>query len=171
MLITLFGKRSFPGLILRYPFTSQLRIKPIHIFLPLAALIAVGIFQTKKAAGMLSYFIRSLAVSFDGQIPILRITVAVQNPSNEQFTIKSIVGTLYSNDQKAANISMFQTVVINPNSQIDLPIIARLDTAAIVSDLITFLTRGSGNPIEIRLDAKANVNSFVTDLDLKYKLT
>jgi len=124
----------------------------------------------KKASGFLNYFVKALQLSWDGADPLLRVTVAVQNPSNEQFIIRSIVGNLFINEQKAGNVSMFETITINPNRQTDIPLIVMLDPVAVVSDLLTLIQRQSGNPQEIKLVALVNANGFVQGMTVKYKL-
>lgn len=150
--------------------TRRFRLKPIHLLAPIAGLLALGVFAQKTASGFLNYFIRSVALSWDGATPLLRVMVAIQNPTNQKFTIRSIVGTLYINDHKAGNVSMFQTIVVNPNTQNELPVIVRLDPVAIVSDLLTLIERQSGNPQVLKLDAVINANGFVSNLAMIYKL-
>lgn len=150
--------------------TRRFRLKPIHLLAPIAGLLALGVFAQKTASGFLNYFIRSVALSWDGATPLLRVMVAIQNPTNQKFTIRSIVGTLYINDHKAGNVSMFQTIVVNPNTQNELPVIVRLDPVAVVSDLLTLIERQSGNPQVLKLDAVINANGFVSNLAMTYKL-
>ena len=66
---------------------------------------------------------------------------------------------------------MFQTVTIAPNTQTTLDLIVRLNPVAIVSDLVMIITRGSGNPQVIKLQAFVNANGFVAPLALEYKIS
>lgn len=147
------------------------RFKPAHILLPLGVLVGLGLFAQKVASGFLNYFIKALAVSFDGFTPLLRVTVAVQNPSNQQFIIRSIVGNIFINETKAGNVSMFETITINPNTQTELPVVVRLDQIPAVSDLLVLIQRQSGNPQEIKLVALINANGLVNGITMTYKLT
>lgn len=149
---------------------GRFRFKPVHLLAGVAGLLALGAFATKTASGFLNYFIRSVQVAWDGNQPLLRALVAIQNPTNQKFTIRSIVGTLYINGQKAGNVSMFQTIVINPNTQNELPVIIRLDPVAVVSNLLTLVENNSGNPQVIKLDAVVNANGFVSNLAMTYKV-
>lgn len=122
-----------------------------------------------KAAKTLNYFIQGIALAFDGFIPLLRLDIAVQNPSNEQFVIKSISGTAWLGDTNAGNFSMFQTVVIAPNAQNVVPVVVRLNPSGIVSDLIRLIQKG-GYQMDLRIKGYVNANGFVNELDLDYKV-
>ena len=147
-----------------------LKLKPAYILLPVAAFIAISLFAQKTAAGFLNYLIKSVAISFEGITPVLKIDVMVQNPSNQQFVIRSISGDALANDQVIGTFSMFQQVIISPNSQIALPVIVRLNPLAIVSDLVTLILRGSGISQVIKLKGYVNANNIVAPLELSYKV-
>lgn len=149
---------------------GRFRLKPVHLLAGVAGIIALSAFTLKTASGFLNYFIRSVQVAWDGSTPLLRVMVAIQNPTNQKFTIRSIVGSLLINEQKAGNVSMFQTIVINPNTQNELPVIVRLDPVAVVSNLLELVERNSGNPQVIKLDAIVNANNIVSDLTMTYKV-
>lgn len=146
-------------------------LKPAYILLPLAGLFALGLFAQKRASAMLTYLIDGIGFAWEGTAPLLRLDMIVQNPSNEQFTIKSIVANAYTNGHTLGNISMFQTIVINPHSVQVLPVFVRMNLSAVVSDLIALLQKGSGNPQEITLKGYVNANGFVSPLNMTYKLT
>ena len=151
--------------------TRARRFKPVHLLLPLGLLVGLGLFAQKVASGFLNYFIKNLAVAFDGFTPLLRVIVAVQNPSNQQFIIRSIVGNIFINETKAGNVSMFDTIVINPNTQTELPIVVRMDNIPAVSDLLVLIQQQSGNPQQIKLVALINANGLVNGITMTYKLT
>ena len=145
-------------------------LKPAYILLPLAGLLAFDLFAQKSAAGKLSYFIHKLGLKWDGGTPIVQIDMQVQNPSNQQFIIKSIVASAFSNGNPIGNISTFQTVVISPNSQQIVPVLVRLNAVAVVSDLLSLIQKGSGNPQELTIEGYVNANGFVSPLNLTYKI-
>lgn len=145
-------------------------MKVSTLLLPVAGLIALGFYAQKKAAGFLSYFIKSVSISWDGIIPVLKVNIDIKNPSNEQFTIRSISGTVAANGNAVGDFSSFQVVPINPNTQTTIPVFVRLAPLAVVSDLITLVLRGSGNSITLSLKGVVNANSVVTDLDMTFKV-
>lgn len=148
-----------------------LRIKPVYILTGIAALLGLGAMAQKRAAGFISYFLRNLAIAFEGATPILRLTVAVQNPTNQEFVIKSIAGFVYADTEKIGTISMFETVIVRANSSQDLNLFVRLNASAVASDLIALISRGSGIPQKVEVKAIVNANGFVSDMTLTYNVT
>lgn len=122
-----------------------------------------------RAAKTLNYFIQGIALAWDGFTPLLKLNIAVQNPSNEQFVIRSISGSAWLGDTNAGNFSMFQTVVIAPNAHSVVPIVVRLNASGIVSDLIRLIQKG-GYQMDLRIKGFVNANGFVNELNLDYKV-
>lgn len=149
-----------------------MRVKPGHILVPAVALVGFWALSLARAAGTLSFYISSIDLSFSGITPVIRINLIVQNPSGTSFTIRSITGNLYSTmeTRPIGSVSMFDTIVIAANSQSILPIYVRLNAMSVVSDLLTLIQRGSGNPQSIKLDGYVNANGIVHPLDLDYKI-
>ena len=145
----------------------QLQAK--HLLLPIGCLLAIGLFAQGKAAGMLSYIVKSAGLSFEGVTPVLKLNVTVQNPSNQQFVIRSITGEATIDGDTVGNFYMFQTVAVYPNSEQIVPLYVRLNSTAIVSDLVRLIQLG-GNSLEVRMKGFINVNGFVSDLNLNYKV-
>lgn len=150
------------------PFT--LAVKAAHILLPVAGIVAIGLLMTKKAAGTLTYYIKKVSLNFEGITPIIRLDIGIQNPSNSQFVVRSIAGDVLANNTVIGNASAFQTIVVSPNSEATLPLYIRLSALAIVSDLVSIITKGSGIPQTLSFKGYVNANDFVTDLNLSYKI-
>ncbi len=148
-----------------------LALKGSQILLPLAGLLALGLLLLKKAAGSLNYFIRGVAIAFEGITPVLRLDIVVQNPSNQTFVVRSITGDVSVDSSVVGNASMFQTVTIAGNAQAVLPVQVRLSPLAIVSDLVSIITKGSGIPKTIVFKGYVNANEVVNDIDLTYKIS
>lgn len=145
-------------------------LKPSQLLLPVAGLLAIGLLLQKKAAAALHYFIKGVAISFEGITPVLRIDIMVQNPSNQSFTVRSIVGSLFVDGDKVGDASMFQTVTIAPNSQAVMPVQVRLSPLAIVSDLVSLITKGSGIPKTLTFNGYVNANEIVNDVNMTYSI-
>ena len=79
-------------------------------------------------------------------------------------------GSCFVSDTNIGTFAMFEQIIINPNAQALLPLIVRLSPLAIVSDLITLITRGSGIPQTIKLEGVVNANNIVSELNLSYKI-
>lgn len=147
-----------------------LKINPRVVLLPIAALVAFGLYAQKRAAGFLNFYIQSVALAFDNLTPVLRLNIVVQNPSNEQFIVRSLTGQVYANDNPIGNVSSFVTVYVNPNSQVVLPVYVRLNVVSIVSDLLTLIQGGGGMSQTIKIKGNVNANSLVSPIDLSYKI-
>lgn len=147
-----------------------MRLKPAQILLPVAGLLVVGLLLQKKAAGALNYFINKVAIAFEGITPVLRLDIVIQNPSNEGFVVRSITGDITSNGSVIGNASMFQTITISPNSQTLMPVFVRLSPLAVVSDLVSLITKGSGIPQTITFKGYVNANEIVSDINMTYKI-
>lgn len=147
------------------------KLKPSHLILPIVGLVAAGLLLMKKGAATLGYYIQKVGISIDGFTPILRLDVGVQNPSNQSFTIRSIAGSVTVDGQPVGTVSMFETIVVAPVSQAIIPVYIRLSPLAIVSDLVSIITKGSGIPKTIVFNGYVNVNELVDDVQLTYKLS
>jgi len=147
-----------------------LKINPRAILLPIAALVALGLYAQKRAAGFLNFYIQSVALAFDNFTPVLRLNIVVQNPSNEQFIVRSLTGQVFANDQPIGNVSSFVTSYVNPNTQIVIPVYVRLNLVSIVSDLVTLIQGGGGMSQTIKIKGVVNANSIVSNIDLTYKI-
>lgn len=147
-----------------------MRLKPAYILLPIAGLIALGLMAQKKAAGFLNMFIDTVSIAFSGLTPVIRVNIAIQNPSNEQFVIKSLVANLKAGEKLIGNVSSFDTIVINPNAQIIYPVFIRLGLVAIVQDIITLIQNRSGPSQTLELSGHINANGIVSPLELSYKI-
>lgn len=147
-----------------------MKVKLAGLLLPIAALIGVTLMAQKRAAGFLNFIFRGVAFAMDGVYPILRLNIGIQNPSNEQFVVRSLVGQLLCNGDNIGNVSTFQTVVVNPNSEAVLPVFVRLNPISIVSDIITLISGGGGLSQTIRLKATVNVNNMAAPVDITYKI-
>ena len=145
-------------------------LKPSQLLVPVAGLLVIGLLLQKKAAGALNFLIKNVAIAFEGITPVLRLDILVQNPSNQSFTFRSIVGGLYVDGSKVGDASMFQTITISPNSQQVLPVQVRLSALAIVSDLVSIITKGSGIPKSIRFSGYVNANEIVSAIDMTYQI-
>jgi len=147
-----------------------LKITPKAILLPIAALVGISLYAQKKASGFLNSYIDSIALAFEGIIPVLRLNIAFQNPSNQQFIVRSLTGNVMANDTVIGNVSSFQTIYINPNAQAILPVYIRLSPLGIVSDLLRLIQTGAGISQTIRVKGYVNANSIVAPIDLSYKI-
>ena len=86
-----------------------------------------------------------------------------QNTSNQKLVVKSIAADLhiYSENKKIfiGDVSTFDPVEINPNSQVILELDGILQTIGIVTDLVTAFINKSFS-MEVHIDGYANVDNY-----------
>lgn len=134
------------------------------------AIVAIAIASRKKAAGLLNYFISGVAIRWDGVVPIMRIDLGIQNPSNQDFTIKSLVGNVTANGYQIANVSAFDTVQVKAASQVIYPIYLRLSFIGVVADIVNLITTGNGTTQSISFKGTVNASDVVAPIELNYKI-
>jgi LEA14-like dessication related protein len=91
--------------------------------------------------------------------PRILISLAVQNPTNQEITIKSIVGSVYVDDNFLASVSSFGDQRITGNSESTLQLTARPSAIGIFQTLKRLVTQ----PIpgtQIRFTGTANVDGI-----------
>lgn len=109
--------------------------------------LAYSFIAKKNAASRLQFYVSKVALRFSGITPILDIILAVQNPTQQNLKVGSILGELYINGNYAANISGFQLTDIKSFGVSYFPISARLSISGVVSqiiDIINGLSSGAG---------------------------
>lgn len=145
------------------------------VLLAATAFVGFLVFSKKKAIGLLNYFIAGIAIAFDGFTPVLRVSVGIQNPSNEDFQIRSFVGNLFTIDAdgtkvKIGNVSAFDTLYIRAASQATYPVYVRMNVIPIVTDLVNAIMQGSGFSREIKLEGTVNASGIVAPISLNYQI-
>jgi LEA14-like dessication related protein len=135
-----------------------------------AAVAAYFLYVQKQAIGLLNYVIGSVALSFNGLTPVLKINVLIQNVSNQSFTVTSFVGNVNVAGSSIGSMSSFTEVVIPPASQVTYPVYATLNLLGAVSDLVNLIQSGSGTSTTITLKGFVNANGIVAPVSLDYKI-
>ena len=154
-----------PNLICKNPKKLQAR----KLILPALAVAAYYAFVTKKAIGMLSYYIKGVGLSFDSG-PLLLLNVMVQNPSNSQFIINDFVGSLSVDGQNIGSISSFTKLTVPPASQVTYPIIVRLNLIGVVSELVDLIQKQSGLSMQINFSGFVNASGITAPVNMNYKI-
>lgn len=128
----------------------------------------------KAAAGNLNFYPASVKnIHFDGVTPVITMGLAVQNTSNQKFTLRSMAGNLFakSNGQNylIGNLSFFQQQDIFPNSSGVLWIDIRLSLISVVNDVIKDIQMGNFST-DLKLTGTVNVDNYQIPMDLSYKI-
>ncbi len=87
------------------------------------------------------------------------LTMLVQNPNNQEYSFKSVIGSLMIGGKQIANIKMFGNYTVRGNDQTTLPLIVQLlPNTAISPAKKTFL----------HFQGVVNINNKAIPLTLKY---
>jgi LEA14-like dessication related protein len=93
----------------------------------------------------------------------------VQNPSSKSFTVRSLIGTLTSNDYQIGNVSSYSSVYIRPNGNTVYRLNVRLNVLGVVNDILNALN-GGGISQSMRFKGTANVDGFMVPIFINYKI-
>ena len=145
------------------------------ILLVATAFVGFLVFSKRTAIGLLNYFVSGIAIAMDGFTPVMRVEIGIQNPSNEDFQIRSFVGNLFAVDalnqsHPIGNVSAFSSMWVRASSQAIYPLYVRLNVGAVVSDIVNAIMQGSGPGHTIVLDGTVNASGIVAPIRVEYKL-
>ncbi len=91
--------------------------------------------------------------------PTITVEIAVQNPTNQRITLKSISGSVFVNDKYLANVSSFGDQVITGNSESIVKVTARPSGVGVFQSIRQLLTQPIGT-IQVRFSGSANVDGI-----------
>lgn len=138
-----------------------------------AGIIIYSLLRKGQAAGTLNFNPDKVrGFSFDGGTPVIDIGIAVQNTSNQSFTVNSLSANLYSlqyNKTYVGNVSTFTPQTIGPNSQKILVVQARLALIGLANDILTAIQYGNFQQ-EVELTGYANVDNLQIPINLKFRI-
>lgn len=115
-----------------------------------------------KGAGALRMELKDIDVDFHR----VRFIINIANPTSGNLVIHSIVGDLFFNGTKVANIKSFAYAVIKANSQYNLPVEGELllaNAAAVITAAFA-----SKQPTKINFIGSINLNGSLVPLTLNF---
>lgn len=110
-------------------------------------------------------------VKFKGSVlkPIIQVSFAVQNPTNQKAILKGVAGTLSFNGNPVSNVSNFVEQTIDPRSESVLNIDVKPSIIGISSTIIDII-RGKTKNGRFSFDGSANVDGIVLPINQTYDL-
>lgn len=136
--------------------TSILKRPILWILGGAAALYFLARYSFSRKA---NFILQSIKPSGTLLAPRVLITFAVQNPTNQRITVKSVVGSVFVDDKQLANVSSFGDQTIQPNSESMFTVTARPSAIGVFQSLKQLVTQPIGN-IQIRFSGTANVDGI-----------
>lgn len=98
----------------------------------------------------------------------LQLVLGVQNPTSTPLTLRSLVGGVFVNNNRVADISNFTTMVIGPNAETDLTLNIQPDIFGMVNDIISTVSNGFPPNQSIELRATVNVDNNALPVTTKF---
>lgn len=137
------------------------------------SLLALGgwlILGKKQAIENLQFYIANVSASMDGLTPIITLNVAIQNASNEAFTIHSIVGTVKANGYTIGTVSSFASVPIAAAAESVYPIRVRISPVGIALDAYNQIISHMSISQTLEFDGTINAAGIIAPLKISYKV-
>lgn len=150
-----------------YNFTIAMNPILLITIIGLGAWLILG---KKQAIENLQFYIANVSASMDGFTPVITLNVAIQNASNEAFTINSIVGTLKSNGYSIGTVSSFASVPIAAAAESVYPVQVRLSAIGIAMDAYNQIIQHLGVSQTLTFDGTINAGGIIAPLNISYKV-
>ncbi len=135
-----------------------------------AALLVYALKKTYSATALNFYPSDVISASMDGMTPTVRIRIAVQNPTTDNFTMKSFVANVYANDAVIGNVYTYIGKVIEPLSTSFFDVTLRLSLIGIATDVYQAIVNHTGFTQQIKMVAHTLVDSILLPVTLDYKI-
>lgn len=97
----------------------------------------------------------------------IRFIINLQNPTSGNVVIRSIVGEIYINGVKLANVKAFGYYDVKANSEKEFPIFAEFKPANMTNSIMNMLQ--TRQALNITLTGTMNVNSEPIPITLNYR--
>lgn len=122
------------------------------------------------SATALNFYPSKVSADMDGLTPTLRLTIAVQNPSDNQFILRSMVANLYANDNLIGNGFLYSPTVIKPLTTSFIALNIRLSLIGIAMDIYQAIVNKTGFSQALNLNAHTLVDGVLLPVNLDYKI-
>lgn len=94
------------------------------------------------------------------------VNIGVQNPTNTPVTLLSFVGNVYNGSTAIANVSNFQGITVQPNSQTTLTFKINPNYTGLASSIISQINDGVS--IAVSLKGVANVGGASLPINITF---
>ena len=134
-----------------------------NIFWVVGGVAAIYLLSKLRFGQKASFMLRSLRPGGTLLAPTINVEMAVQNPTNQTITIKSITGSVSVNDKYLANVSAFGDQKVLPNQESILRLTARPSATGVFQSIREILTQPIGT-IAASFQGTANVDGIVVPI-------
>ena len=143
-------------------------MKKIGVFLLIGA-VGLYLFSRINAGTNIKAVLKK--ISFGGNLlsPKILISLGIQNPTSTGANVNSFTGEIYSGDKLIADVSSFEKIRINPNSETVFLVTAVPQSVNVVKEVIRMVkTRAKQN--QFRLVGSLNVDGNTLPIDFNYAI-
>jgi hypothetical protein len=134
-----------------------------NIFWVVGGVAAIYLLSKLRFGQKANFMLRSLRPGGTLLAPTINVEMAVQNPTNQTITIKSITGSISVNDKYLANVSAFGDQKVLPNQESILRLTARPSATGVFQSIREILTQPVGS-IAASFQGTANVDGLVVPI-------
>ena len=134
-----------------------------NIFWVVGGVAAIYLLSKLRFGQKASFMLRSLRPGGTLLAPTINVEMAVQNPTNQTITIRSITGSVSVNDKYLANVSAFGDQKVLPNQESILRLTARPSATGVFQSIREILTQPVGS-IAASFQGTANVDGLVVPI-------
>lgn len=140
------------------------------IFFVAAGVLAWFYWAKSVAVTKLQFYVQDVDADFQDGAPIIRLNIAVQNPTNEAFVIDSVVGTLTANGQPIGQVSSYAQVPIPPVHASSYPVSVRISLVGMALSVYNLISQGIGTSQNIGFTGAINASGIVAPVDFNVKI-
>jgi hypothetical protein len=134
-----------------------------NIFWVVGGVAAIYLLSKLRFGQKANFMLRSLRPGGTLLAPTINVEMAVQNPTNQTITIKSITGSVSVNDKYLANVSAFGDQKVLPNSESVLRLTARPSAVGVFQSVREILMQPIGTS-SASFQGTANVDGIVVPI-------
>jgi LEA14-like dessication related protein len=138
----------------------------------LVALIIGGAFLLNKVsqganASSLIFSISGAGVNSIGLTSNVALTITVQNPTPSSYQVNAFAGQVYINDNLSGNVSLFQKILIDPDSEKSFNVNVSLNVGVAISDIVQLIN----NPQKLNIRVVGTADAGIQiPFDIQYSL-
>lgn len=134
-----------------------------NLFWVVGGVAAIYLLSKLRFGQKANFMLRSLRPGGTLLAPTINVEMAVQNPTNQTITIRSITGSVSVNDKYLANVSAFGDQKVLPNQESILRLTARPSATGVFQSIRELLTQPVGS-IAASFQGTANVDGLVVPI-------
>lgn len=132
----------------------------------IAGVIAWIYWAKGKAIDRLQFYIKGIGTSIQAGQPVITLSIAIQNPTNETFTIRSVVGNLSSNGQVIGRVTSNSEVFVQAAGQSLYPLNIALSIGGLGLAIYNLISQGIGTSQTIGFSGAVNASGIVAPIDI-----